>query len=437
MKNNFFIPVLFFLFCSQIFSQSGWFPQQSGTNVLLNSVYFLNPYTGWICGESGKILKTMNGGDNWLQQTSNTTLSLNSVFFLNDNVGWCCGGLFDPNFISRMTVLKTSDGGNNWSIVFDQPSFTSYFVSVYFTDAMNGCVVEQGSTGFVGVGGIWITSNGGLNWTPVPGSGTAISNIQFTDSNTGWVLGKFWDDFQTDTAYILKSTNGGQSWIKKYQKPRMSLLSSHFLNNNTGWAGGGESSPSQNILLKTTDGGNNWERIILNSNNYPMTIFFVNTNLGWSCGDAVFNTTDGGYSWLLQSELGQNTYYRSMYFANSLNGWVVGSNGSIYKTNSGGIMSAASSTGSIANKFSLSQNYPNPFNPETVIRYSLSENRFVTLKIFDVLGNEVATLVNEKQNPGTYNYQLSTVNYQLSSGIYYYKLEAGDFSEVKKMILLK
>ena len=87
--------------------------------------------------------------------------------------------------------------------------------------------------------------------------------------------------------------------------------------------------------------------------------------------------------------------------------------------------------------FSLSQNYPNPFNPSTVIRYSVSENSFVSLKVYDVLGNEVAELINEKQNPGSYNYQFSTSNYQLSSGIYFYKLESGAFSETKRMILLK
>ncbi len=92
---------------------------------------------------------------------------------------------------------------------------------------------------------------------------------------------------------------------------------------------------------------------------------------------------------------------------------------------------------SIPERFSLEQNYPNPFNPVTVIRYSLRENRFVTLKVFDVRGNEIATLVNEKQNKGNYNYQFSTVNYQLSSGVYFYRLAAGDFIETKRMILLK
>lgn len=91
----------------------------------------------------------------------------------------------------------------------------------------------------------------------------------------------------------------------------------------------------------------------------------------------------------------------------------------------------------IPESFSLGQNYPNPFNPLTVIRYSLIGNRFVTLKVFDILGNEIATLVNEKQNSGTYSYQFSTVNYQQASGTYFYRLTTGEFSETKKMILTK
>ena len=76
-------------------------------------------------------------------------------------------------------------------------------------------------------------------------------------------------------------------------------------------------------------------------------------------------------------------------------------------------------------------------NIHQIISSKLSENSFVSLKVYDVLGNEVAALVNEKQNPGSYNCQFSTVNYQLSSGIYFYKLETGEFKETKSMILLK
>jgi hypothetical protein len=85
--------------------------------------------------------------------------------------------------------------------------------------------------------------------------------------------------------------------------------------------------------------------------------------------------------------------------------------------------------------FSLSQNYPNPFNPSTSIQYAISNRQFVTLKVYDVLGKEVATLVNEEKPAGNYNIEFYGSN--LASGIYYYQLRAGEFVEVKKMILLK
>ncbi len=88
-------------------------------------------------------------------------------------------------------------------------------------------------------------------------------------------------------------------------------------------------------------------------------------------------------------------------------------------------------------KFELFQNYPNPFNPNTIIKYSLNSRQFVSLKVFDLLGNEVATLVDEYKSPGEYNAQFSINNYRMSSGFYYYQLRAGNFTESKKMMLLK
>ena len=95
--------------------------------------------------------------------------------------------------------------------------------------------------------------------------------------------------------------------------------------------------------------------------------------------------------------------------------------------------------------FSLDQNYPNPFNPSTTISYSIPASLFVTLKIYDVLGNEVVTLVNSEKPKGSYEVKFSTTGgsaaggdvYNLPSGIYFYRLQAGSFVETKKMILLK
>ena len=136
---------------------------------------------------------------------------------------------------------------------------------------------------------------------------------------------------------------------------------------------------------------------------------------------------DIGIIYLSSGEPPPGNYYES------LRGCVI--NGIVYGDTT--LTSVLSTGNSVPEKFSLSQNYPNPFNPSTNLEFGISELGFVSLKVYDVLGNEVATLVNETKPAGTYNYQFSTVNYQLSSGIYFYRLEAGEFSEIKRMILIK
>ena len=92
---------------------------------------------------------------------------------------------------------------------------------------------------------------------------------------------------------------------------------------------------------------------------------------------------------------------------------------------------------SLPQKFMLYQNYPNPFNPSTTIKYSIAQNNkgnFTQLKIYNILGKELVTLVNKRQSPG--NYSVSFNGSKLSSGVYFYKLTSGNFSSIKKMVLL-
>ncbi len=86
-------------------------------------------------------------------------------------------------------------------------------------------------------------------------------------------------------------------------------------------------------------------------------------------------------------------------------------------------------------EFVLEQNYPNPFNPSTIIEYSVPSNVFVSLKVYDILGNEIVILVNEKKSAGNYEARFTASN--LASGLYFYKIQAGSFSQVRKMMLIK
>lgn len=118
--------------------------------------------------------------------------------------------------------------------------------------------------------------------------------------------------------------------------------------------------------------------------------------------------------------------------------------GVFFKKRNSIITSIDNNNSLIIERYFLEQNYPNPFNPSTTISFSIPNSEYVTLKVYDVLGNEVATLVNDYKSAGTYNVQFSTLNLpsgrqasQLSSGMYFYRIQVGQYSEVKKMILAK
>ena len=89
----------------------------------------------------------------------------------------------------------------------------------------------------------------------------------------------------------------------------------------------------------------------------------------------------------------------------------------------------------VLDKYELLQTYPNPFNPLTIISYSIAHKSFVTIKVFDPLGSQVDELVQEEKEAGKYNVAFNAFN--LSSGVYFYRIKAGDFTETKKMILLR
>jgi hypothetical protein len=104
------------------------------------------------------------------------------------------------------------------------------------------------------------------------------------------------------------------------------------------------------------------------------------------------------------------------------------------------VVSVNTSETSIPTEFKLYQNYPNPFNPSTKIQYSVISTQKVTLNVYDILGNEVALLVNEQKQPGTYEVEFNVgqdSSPDLSSGIYFYQLKSGNYIETKKMILMK
>jgi len=169
--------------------------------------------------------------------------------------------------------------------------------------------------------------------------------------------------------------------------------------------------------------------------NLLLSADFINVDTGWACGPngTILRTINGGTNWILQHN--GTSFLASIKFTNGLTGWVVGGAGVILITNTSGIVQVSHTSSNIRDKFYLSQNFPNPFNPETIVRYEIPLKSHISLVIFDALGKEILTLVRGQQNAGSYEVKVNAVN--LPGGIYFLKMSSGEFTETKKMLLIK
>jgi len=150
----------------------------------------------------------------------------------------------------------------------------------------------------------------------------------------------------------------------------------------------------------------------------------------------LYKTTNGGRNWLIQNSTLPGVVYSLWAFNDSLV-WGCGNGGRIWHTIRGGdtLTNINNNSTSVIKDFKLYQNYPNPFNPTTNIKFDLPKDVQVSVKIYDMVGREIKTLANEFKTAGRYSVTFSGAD--LASGVYYYKIKAGEFEQVRKMILLK
>lgn len=412
------------IFTSHSNSQ-GWVQQSSGTNGNLRSVYFVNVNTGFIVGDVSSsqtlVLKTTNGGNSWESQSpvSPTGKVLRCVFFTDANIGYCCGAdgfLFGTG---SGVIFKTTNSGINWSVNYS--NFSHGLTAIHFVNANTGYTVGlfKNSTS-----PLLKTTNAGQNWTITASiSFYRMFCVYFYDAQTGWAAG--------ESGAIIKTTNGGINWSAQTSGTTSNLTSIQFIDAMTGYVTGLDSR-----VRNTTNGGQTWNLLYNQGLCGLYSIKFSNSLTGWVCGceGAINGTTNSGSNWLLQS-FATTTYLYSISFPSASTGWAVGAGGRILKTTSGGVTAIQPISNEIPEKFSLSQNYPNPFNPTTKIMFAIPNNSFVRLNVYDAIGRKIEILVNEHMDAGIYEAVWDGGNY--SSGIYYYKFTAGEYSEARKMVLIK
>jgi photosystem II stability/assembly factor-like uncharacterized protein len=409
---------------------------------------------GWAAGNSGRIYRTEDGL-NWTMLSSGTTNSLLALSFVDLNVGWAVGW--------SGTILKTTDAGNSWTT---QSGGTTYALrSISFTDEYTGTIVAD-------AGLILRTTNGGNNWfvQTFSGSQMPLEGVSFLDANRGLIVG--W------SGIILRTTDGGNEWIYQPIGENNTLIEVCYVDSNTAYI----VSNSGGLLFKTTDGGITWNTQKSRTTNALFGVHFSDANTGTvvGSGGTILRTINGGIpvelisfttevlenkvelNWSTATET-NNSGFEILRSANKDEwnklGFVPG-HGTTTETQHYSFTDNDVSPGKyqyklkqigydgtfeysqvveveipLVNEFSLSQNYPNPFNPTTSLQYTIGSRQFVTLKVYDLLGREIATLVNEEKPAGEYEVEFD--GSALTSGIYFYQLKAGEFTETRKMILLK
>ena len=422
MKYSFLI-IIFLFTSSNLNSQNGWYQQFSG-NYNFQGVDFLNSNTGWVVSQqsfTSTILKTTNGGSNWLNISFVNGVRSHDIDFININTGFICGvgDLFDSK------IFYTSNGGFNW-IDCNIGEDIAEFYDINFINSSTGfCVGEAGK--------IYKTTNSGNNWIKLYNSSTndLIRNIFFLNETTGWLSAG------SETGSLYRTTNCGINW--QYHIYGFHEIHSTYFFNDTVGMGCGTDGHNGSRFYRTTNGGSNWAVSQFANVIVLETVTMTGIMKGWLTGltsdlrGNIYSTNNGGTNWVLQYSSTQPMPLTKLLAYDSATAWAVSNSGIILKY--GDITGTAITGLGAPNCFALHQNYPNPFNPSTKIRFELPAAGNVSIRIFDILGREVSLLVNEFMKPGVYEADFNAAD--LPSGVYLYKLEAGEFTETKRMVLIK
>jgi photosystem II stability/assembly factor-like uncharacterized protein len=412
---------------AQIFEN--WTLLPSGTTQDLYSISTTDNITSWICGANGTVLRSTDfAGAGWTIAGSSlfATLPLYNICGVNNTTALVTGSDGTGAY-----VYKTTNIGTNWTEVFFQPGGFINAIS-----AINSSIIMQGDP----IGGrwsLWRSTDNGSTWDS---SGMYLPQA---GSEAGWnnsMITPFFNTiyFGTNNSRIYLSTTGGTSWTIQ-TTPDVNSYAIWFNDfAPIGLAGGSQ-------LMRTTNSGNNWTtQTAPATGNISGCTGAQNAFFFTRQGPGIYSSYDNGLTWSTDTTI-TGASFNCMSIINTIitenpqavldyRVWAVGSGGRIFAKDIL-LNSITPISSSNPDKYSLSQNYPNPFNPTSKIKFDITKADFVSLKIYNSLGQEVSKLVNENLTPGTYEVTFDGAG--LNSGIYFYTIQSGDFVETKKMMLIK
>jgi photosystem II stability/assembly factor-like uncharacterized protein len=436
----------------------------------ISSLVFNDDNNGYVLAD--ELLKTTDAGQTWETQTPYRQINIFDMDFISTKEGIA---------ISNNCIYKTYDGGHSWSAKFTLSDIISNDPGVLK-------MISESDGWLITYKNIYKTTDRGESWNNIefPYKNLWFNKAAFYNANLAVINAAEESDLYSsiyDINVSIITTNGGQDW-KKISSPSKYFTKLKFTDSKHLWGIG------QTGMWVSYDTAATWKKIYNGDYlNGPFSFDFCDSLYGilTLSGNEAFLTSDGGDSWNVFNKPIYNNpsdcKIVGMYVTGSQRIMEIGNDGKIiltYLRQDGSVEYSSqvfSGTGMKLNTidtfveddfpyvwiggygfsivyrqyekivtdverddltphlFTLFQNYPNPFNPTTTINYQIPSTGHVSLKIYDILGREIATLVNEEKSAG--NYEIKFDGSNLSSGVYFYRLQSGSFSETKKFVLLK
>jgi len=348
-------------------------------------------------GTSDGVYLTVNNGQNWIQTTFSypaTALAISgsNIYAGTSGISYGYGAYLSTN------------NGQNWT------ETGLYNQSV-------GSFVVNGSNIFSGTGHIYLSSNNGQTWSLIWPYNQIVLSVA--------VSGPFIFAGTYDYG-VYSSTNLGQNW----SQTTLSYQRIYSLATNGSYIFSGTSVG----VFASTDNGQTWTQTALNNQTINSLNVIGSNVFAGSNGTGIYVSRDNGLTWVQKNEGMGNQIIHTI--ATSTDYVFVGTDASwVWKRLLSDIIALRNISSEIPEKSNLFQNYPNPFNPSTKIEFAIPKQSFTKLVVYDMIGRQITTLVNEQLVPGTYSVNFDGTN--LASGVYFYRLEAGEFVDTKRMVILK
>ncbi len=440
-----------------------WLSQSSFPGIVFHACQFMDDSTGAILGHTTVggtvpiVYFTTNRGGQWNPTYPTTMNDLNKLFFTSDSDGFVVG--------DGGTILKTTDQGNSWTLL--SSGVTTPLHDCFFKDPLTGYACGDSGT-FI------MTQDGGSTWSRMPNSGTSnlraltmvnanliiggdgtiMSSSQAHQNTILYNLSNSWNlvslpvtamDNSIGTLFPSKSSDAFSYNGSGYAtSPTMIPGEGYWLRFSGQQVAQVTGAPIETLQIPVTTGWNligstNTSLNVQNITSFPAGIV-TSQFFGYNTGYIVSSTIEPGKAyWVKTNQPGTLIFTPS----SSVNPMLAGRI-RIVPTNDRPPAPPGMGTVTQApqpNAFALGQNYPNPFNPMTTLRYELPRDAIVTIKVFDILGREVVTLVDRQEKAGIRSVTWNASSF--ASGIYFYRMEAEAldkserYSESHKMLLIK